>query len=65
MCTSICHRLGWAGAFPMASRDEAHETLLLLFAKDDVPSAYICDNVKEMIQGKFYQKLKDDACHLK
>ena len=49
----------------MASRDEAHETLLLLFAKNDVPSAYICDNVKEMIQGKFYQKLKDDACHLK
>ena len=49
----------------MASRNEAHETLLLLFARDGVPPACVCDNVKEMIQGKFYQKLNDSACHLK
>ena len=42
-----------------------HETLLLLFARDGVPPACICDNAKEMIQGKFYQSLKDAACHLK
>ena len=29
-----------------------------------MPPAFICDNAKEMIQGKFYQKLKDAACQL-
>ena len=56
---------GWARAFPMTSRSEAHETLSLLFVTDGVPPACICDSVKEMIQGKLYQKLKDAACHLK
>ena len=56
---------GWARAFPMASRSEAHETLSLLFVRDGVLPACICDNAKEMIQGKFSQKLKEAACHLK
>ena len=56
---------GWARAFTVASRSEAHETLWLLFARDGVLPACICDNAKEMIQGKFYQKLKHAACHLK
>ena len=43
---------GWARAFPMASRYEAHKILSLLFARDDVPPICICDNAKEMIQGK-------------
>ena len=43
---------GWVIAFPMVSRSEAHETLLLLFARD-------------MVQSKFYQNLKGAACHLK
>ena len=55
---------GWARAFPMAFRSEAHENLLLLFARDGVLPACICNNAKEMIQGKFCQKLKDAACHL-
>ena len=54
----------WARAFPMASRNEAHETLLLLFAWDGVTPACTCNNAKEMVQGKFYQKCKDTACHL-
>ena len=45
---------GWARAFPMASRSEANETLPLLFARDGVPQACICDNAKEIVQGKFY-----------
>ena len=49
----------------MALRSEAHETLLLPFSKDDVPPAFIYKNPKEMVQGKFCQKLKDAACHLK
>ena len=55
----------WARAFPTAPRSEAHETLSLLFAQDGVPPACICDNAKKMIKGKFYQKLKDAACHLR
>ena len=43
----------------MASKSEAHEILPLLFARDGVPLACICDTAKEMIQGKLYQKLKD------
>ena len=49
----------------MAFRSEAHETLLLLFARYEVLPACICNNAKKMIQGKFYQKLKDAACNLK
>ena len=56
---------GWARAFPMVSRSEANETLLLLIVRDGVPPTFICDNAKEMIQGKFSQKLKEAACHLK
>ena len=50
----------------------------MLFARYGVLPACICDNAKEMVQGKFifnnanemvqgkfYQKLKDAACHLK
>ena len=55
---------GWARAFSKASRSEAHETLSLQFARDAVLPASICDNAKEMVQGKFYQKLKDAACHM-
>ena len=49
----------------MASRSEAHETFTSLFVRDGVPPTCICGNAKEMIQGKFQQKLKDAACHLK
>ena len=56
---------GWARAFPMASRSETHETLSLLFARDGVLPACICDNAKDVIQGNFHQKLKDAARNLK
>ena len=52
-------------AFPIAFRNEAYETLMLLFVRDEVLPACVCDNAKEMVQGKFYQKLKEAACHLK
>ena len=65
-CTQVyATDFGWARVFSMASRNEAHETLLLLFARDGILSACICNNAKEMTQGKFYQKFKDAACHLK
>ena len=53
----------WATAFTMALASKAHETLLFLFARHGVLAACICDNAKEIIQGKFLQKLKDAACH--
>ena len=56
---------GWTRAFPMASRSEAHETLSLLFVRDGVPPTCICDNARELVQGKFHQKLKEAACHLR
>ena len=56
---------GWTRAFLMASRSEAHKTLSLLFVRDGVPPACICDNTNEMIQGKFHQKLKETEYHLK
>ena len=49
----------------MVSRSEACKTLSLLFMRNDVPPTCICDNAKELIQGKFHQKLKEAACHLK
>ena len=49
----------------MASRSEAHETLFLLFVRDGIAQTSIFDNAKETIQGKFSQKLKKAACHLK
>ena len=33
--------------------------------RDGVSPACIYNNVKKIIQGKFYQKLKDAACQLK
>ena len=34
-------------------------------ARDGILPACSCNNVKEMIWGKFYQKLNDDECPLK
>ena len=52
-------------AFPRASRSEAHKILFLLFVREGVPTKCIYNNAKEIIQGKFSQKLKKAACHLK
>ena len=52
---------GWARAFLMASTREAHETLLMFFARDGVPPASVCENAKETIQGKFDHKLEDSS----
>ena len=49
---------GLARAFPIASRSEAHETLLLLFAWDGILLACSCNNARELLQGKFHQKLQ-------
>ena len=49
----------------MKVRSEAHEALSLLFQRDRVPPAIICDNAKEMILGEVNRKLKEALCHLR
>ena len=56
---------GWARAYPMASTSKEHETLSLMCMTDGVQWTCICDNAKDLVQGKFNQKLNDYACHLK
>ena len=50
---------GWASAFPMVSRSEAHEPYhcCLLGIKSH--------QLVYVVQEKFYQSLKDAACYLK
>ena len=65
-CASVhATDFGWTRAFSLASRSEAHETLLFLLRQDGVPPSCICDSDNKMIPGKFYQKLKDAACQLR
>ena len=65
-CTQVyATDFGWPRAHSMVFKSKAQETLLLLFARNDVPPACICNNAKEIVQHKFCQKLKDAACCLK
>ena len=43
---------------------EAHEALSFLCQLDGVPPTIICDDAKEMIQGKFSRNLKEASCQL-
>ena len=54
--------LEWDRAFQMASRSDAHETLSLLFMRYSVQPDHTCNNAREIIQGKFHQKLKNAEC---
>jgi hypothetical protein len=56
---------GWSRFFPMKKKSEAHETLLLLFARDGVPNAMIVDGAKEQVLGDFKRKVRQADCHLK
>lgn len=65
-CAQIfAHRNGWARAFPMANKSDAHEALSLLFARDGVPAALIMDGSKEQILGEFRKKAREAGCHVK
>ena len=49
----------------MKRKGEAHETLSLLFHRDDVPPSMVADNSKEQILGEFKRKLNEANCHLR
>ena len=42
---------GWARAYPMKRKGEAHEALSLLFQRTGVPDNLIVDGSKEQVQG--------------
>jgi hypothetical protein len=54
---------GWARVHPMTRKDEAHETLSLLFYRDGVPPTMVFDGSKEQCQGDFKRKLCEADCH--
>lgn len=58
-------RNGWARAFPMKRKAEAHEALSLLFARDGVPPTMVVDGAKEETMGNFRKKAREADCHLK
>ena len=44
---------GWACAYPMKQKGEAHETLSLMFHRDGVSLTMVTDGSKEQTQGDF------------
>ena len=56
---------GWARAFPMKKKSDAHEALSLLFARDGVPNKMIMDGAKEQIMGEFRRKCREADCHVR
>ena len=56
---------GWARAFPMPKKSDAHEGLSLLFSRDGVPSTMIVDGSKEQTMGQFKKKAREAGCHIR
>jgi hypothetical protein len=54
---------GWARAHPMKRKGDAHETLSLVFQRNDVPLTMATDDSKEQTKGEFQCKLKEADCH--
>ena len=48
----------------MKLKSEAHESLSMIFKRDDVPPMIIVDNYKEKYLGKFASKCREADCHL-
>jgi hypothetical protein len=44
---------GWARAHPMKHKGDAHETLSLVFQRNDVPPIMVTDDSKEQTKGEF------------
>ena len=60
-----CSQDGWTQAFPMKRKLEAHETLLLLFARDGVPNVMVMDGACEQVMGEFRRKCRQAGVHVK
>ena len=49
----------------MKRKLEAHETLLLLFARDGVPNVMVMDGACEQVMGEFRRKCRQAGVHVK
>lgn len=59
-------RFGWARAYPMRSKGDAHEAVSLLFQQCGVPPVMITDCSKEQqVSSKFRRKCQEAQCRLK
>ena len=56
---------GWARAFPMQKKSDAHEALSILFKRDGVPNSLVMDGSKEQTLSKFRTKCRESDCHVK
>ena len=56
---------GWARAYPMKRKGEAHEALSLLFQRTGVPDNLIVDGSKDQVQGDFKKTCSGAGCRLK
>ncbi len=54
---------GWAQAYLMKRKGEAHETLSFVFHRDGVPPTMVTNDSKEQTQGEFRRKLREADCH--
>jgi hypothetical protein len=63
-CQVFATNFGWARAHPLKQKEEAHETLSLMFNPDGIPSEMILDGTKEQVDRAFRHKLKEVNCHL-
>ena len=49
VCPSLPTSFGWARAYPMKRKSDAHKGFSLLAQHDGVPITIICDNAKEQL----------------
>ena len=56
---------GWARAYPMKLKSQAHEALSLLHQREGVPNVMIMDGSGEQTQGKFRHKCRQAGTHVK
>ena len=56
---------GWARAYPMRRKSNAHKGFSFLAQCDGVPITIIRDNAKEQIMGKFCHKCCEVGMHVK
>ena len=55
---------GWARAHPMKHKEDAFETLSLVFQCNGVPLTMVTNDSKEQTKGReFRRKLKEADCH--
>jgi hypothetical protein len=59
MAQAYATSFGWARAHPMKLKEDAHETLSLVFQ----PPTMVTNDSKEQTKGEFRQKLKEADCH--